>query len=157
MLPLLPGHYYVKRRWGQSKCFTAVGWSGTSRGRRIARMRDVTNVVMLTMLFRPSFIERLSRKVTLDLRPYDKKRNFLMDFLMGRPRLQRFDSATDALKELRRQQRLPKMDERVWRAMVRWMRRQPHWLYITLVVLASPFYIVFAPSILVEELMDPRL
>jgi len=160
MLPLLPEHYYVARRWGQSRCFVAIDWSDISRGRHIARMRDVTNFVMPTTLFHSSFIERWSREVTLNLRPYNKRRNILIDFLMGRPRLQRFDSAVDAYREVCRQRQLPTMTERITeriaRVTMRWMCRQPRWLSIALVVLASPFYILFAPSILVEELMESR-
>jgi len=154
MLPLLPGNYYVARRWGRSRCYKAIGWS--VEGRRVARMCDMTNVVMLAMLFRQSFIERWSREITLDLRPYDKKRNALVDLLLGRPRLQLFDSAENARRELRRQQRLPSTTESIARAMFQWMRRQPWWLFVTFVVLSSPLSIIFAPSILVEELMEPR-
>lgn len=155
MLPLLPGHYCVARRWGQSRCYKAIGWSGA--GKRIAHMRDVTNVMMLMMVFRESFVERWGkREKTLRLLPYDKKRNFWVDLLLGRPRLQCFASAEEARQKLRRQQQQPDVMERVAEhiahATLSWICRRPRWVLISLFFLTSPLYWVLSPSVLIERL-----
>jgi hypothetical protein len=124
-------------------------------------MRNVTSMIALAMIFDQSFIERWCKKVTLRLSPYDKQRSFLVDLLLGRPRLQVFEKANEACRELQRQQQLPGLEERarlfaerIALATLRWICRRPRWLLVTLVILTAPAYGILSSSVLIRELLS---
>jgi hypothetical protein len=160
MQSLLPG-YYITRRWGQSRCYEATAGLNPTKGLRVADMRDVTSTIALVTRFDQSFMERLCKKVTLRLSPYDKQRNFLVDLLLGRPRLQIFEKANEARRELQRQQQLPGLEERarlfaerIALATLRWICHRARWLLVTLVILTAPAYGILSSSVLIRELLS---